>query len=151
MPSNGRLVTIKCDARGSAFVSALCRLQINNNGSQFIFSEGKSMELCFCFCFYWHIVDLQCCVTFCCTANWISHAHTYIMELRLQGITSLPFTSCMLFMSLWVSKEERALTGISQYDNWEPPPRLKYLGEMLIQDTSLIHCGHSESVFMSFH
>lgn len=26
--------------------------------------------------FYWHTVDLQCCVPFCCTANWTSHAHT---------------------------------------------------------------------------
>ena len=29
--------------------------------------------------FYWCIVDLQCCVTFCCRAKWLSYTHIYIL------------------------------------------------------------------------
>ena len=28
--------------------------------------------------FYWSIVDLQCCVNFCCTAQWFSYTYIYI-------------------------------------------------------------------------
>ena len=28
--------------------------------------------------FYWSLAELQCCVSFCCIAKWISYAYTYI-------------------------------------------------------------------------
>ena len=38
------------------------------------FCEGWNLKKFF----YWSIVDLQCCVSFCCIAKWISHIHIYI-------------------------------------------------------------------------
>ena len=32
--------------------------------------------------FYWSIVDLQCCVSFGCTAKWIRHTYTYIHSFK---------------------------------------------------------------------
>ena len=34
--------------------------------------------ICIFFKFYWIIVDLQCCVSFRCTAKWFSYTYTYI-------------------------------------------------------------------------
>ena len=36
----------------------------------------------FYFNFYWSVVDLQCCISFRCTAKWISYTYTYIHSFR---------------------------------------------------------------------
>ena len=32
---------------------------------------------------YWSMVDLQCCVIFCCSAKWSSYMYTYILENKM--------------------------------------------------------------------
>ena len=43
----------------------------------FYFSTAKHF-IYFLIIFYWSIVDLQCCISFCYTAKWISYTYTYI-------------------------------------------------------------------------
>ena len=38
--------------------------------------------------FNWHIVDIQCCITFCCTAKWFNHTYIYAFFF----IYSFPFS-----------------------------------------------------------
>ena len=47
--------------------------------------------------FYWHIVDLQCCVNFHCTAYWLSHL-----------FNSVPFNHSVMSDSLWPHRLQHA-------------------------------------------
>ena len=42
---------------------------------------GSGFCICFVFNFYWSIVDLHCCVSFCYTAKWFSYTYTHIHSL----------------------------------------------------------------------
>ena len=65
---------------------AICMSSLEKNLFNSL-ANFKTMLLGFCFCFrhwafktffYWSIVDLQCCVSFRCTAKWISYTYTHI-------------------------------------------------------------------------
>ena len=49
-----------------------------NRQFTFLFYCGWVVSCFFFINFYWRIVDLQCCITFYCTSQWISYTYTYI-------------------------------------------------------------------------
>ena len=67
--------------QGSALhtVETQCSLLVNIFFSFFFFFLNKYWIYFFLiFILYWGLVDLQCCVSFRCTAKWFSYAYTYI-------------------------------------------------------------------------
>ena len=46
------------------------------------FSLLYNIPFYFLFNFYWSRIDLRCCVSFSCTAKWVSYTYTYIHSFR---------------------------------------------------------------------
>ena len=69
-------------------------------------AEDVSPSNLFLINFYWTVVDLQCCISFCCTAKWISYTHTYEYWVEFPVLYSrfllvIYFISSSVCMSWW--------------------------------------------------
>ena len=113
--------------------------------------------------FYWSIVDLQCCVSFRCTAEWFSYIYTY-MYMHISEKAMAPHSSNLAWKILWTEEPIRLqsmgplrvghdwATSLSLFTfmhwrrKWQPTP-VFLPGESQGQ-WSLVGChlwGHTES------
>ena len=79
--------------------------------------------------FNFHIVDLQCCINFCCTARWFSYTHTHICRFFLYSFPLWFITGCWIWLSvvysgtlLFIHSTYKSLHLLTPTSRSIPPP-----------------------------